>query len=101
MGFTEKRAERANNGIFPNFFHCGIHKAVTYSPVKSRLKTVNFKVRSDQNRKQLRFSDFSIFGRVALFTRLSLKIETKNRKKSSNVYLKIVHFIDSRVVWDS
>ena len=101
MGFTKKRAERANNGIFPNFFHCGIQKAFTYSSVKRRWKTVNFKVRSDQNRKQLRFSDFSIFGRVELYDRLSLKIGIKNRKKPSNEVLKIVHFIDSRVVWDS
>eukprot|EP00116_Pleurobrachia_bachei_P018982 sb/3479244/ len=38
---------------------------------------------------------------VELYDRLSLKIGIKNRKKPSNEVLKIVHFIDSRVGWDS
>ena len=98
MGCTKKRAESANDGIFSNFFHHGIHKAFTYSSVKSRWKTVENKLLSDQNREELHFPGFSIFGRLELFNRLSLKIEIENRKKPSNELLKIVHSIDCRVV---
>mgnify|MGYP003334924582 CR=1 FL=1 len=85
-------------GIFPIFFHHEIDKALTYSSVKSRWKTVDYKVGSDQNREELCFSGFSIFGRVELLITLLLKIEIENRKKPSTGLLKIVHFIDSRVV---
>ena len=98
MGCTKKRAESANDGVLPNFFHHGIHKAFTYSSVKSRWKTVDHKLLSDQNREELHFPAFSIFGRLELFNRLSLKIEIEKRKKPSIGLLRIVHSIDSRVV---
>ena len=98
MGCTKKRAESANDGVLPKFFHHGIHKAFTYNSVKSRWKTVDNKLLGDQNREELHFPGFSIFGRLEIFNRLSLKIEIENRKKPSHVLLKIVHSIDSRVV---
>ena len=98
MGCTKKRAESANDGVLPKFFHHGIHKAFTYSSVKSRWKTVDNKLLSDPNREELHFPGFSIFGRLEIFNRLSLKIEIENRKKPSIVLLKIVHSIDCRVV---
>ena len=95
------RAESANDGVLPNFFHRRIHKDFTYRSVKFWWKTVDYRLRSDQNRTELHFPGFSDFGGLGLFNSLSLKIEIEKRKKKKNGFLKIVHSIHCRVVWDS